>query len=350
MPGHALEEAVAAGEEAHDEALDGAVLADDDLLDLEQRGLEALGIVGGGAGRVHGRRRLGPARRPDSGVTVPLLLGLLLVELRPPPAGGASSSSALVAALRRHPRGAAASSSSRARRRSRRPPGLEEPITEAARGRRRPGHSSSRPAVDAVAEAAVRPRFRDRLGKARGVFAGFLGRTTIDEATWEELEDALILADVGAGLTGDLLDHAAGRGEGAGHRPTRPGCATALEAELKARLAADRVAAPRRRRHQRVALRRRQRRRQDHHHRQGRRRRMTDDGAPVVMAAGDTFRAAAAEQLGTWAERAGAHFVRGGEGADPSSVIFDAVESARRPGRRRSCSPTPPAASTPSPT
>ena len=46
------------------------------------------------------------------------------------------------------------------------------------------------------------------------------------------------------------------------------------------------------------------------------------------MAAGDTFRAAAAEQLGLWAERVGADLVRGSEGGDPSSVIFDAVEHA----------------------
>ena len=66
--GHALEQAVAARQEAHDQALDGPVLADDDLLDLEDRGLEALGVVGGGAGRVHGRRRLGArAARPEVG-------------------------------------------------------------------------------------------------------------------------------------------------------------------------------------------------------------------------------------------------------------------------------------------
>jgi fused signal recognition particle receptor len=46
------------------------------------------------------------------------------------------------------------------------------------------------------------------------------------------------------------------------------------------------------------------------------------------MAAGDTFRAAAAEQLATWAERAGAELVRGNEGGDPSAVVFDAVEAA----------------------
>ncbi|MEP4651338.1 MAG: signal recognition particle-docking protein FtsY, partial [Ilumatobacter sp.] len=51
-------------------------------------------------------------------------------------------------------------------------------------------------------------------------------------------------------------------------------------------------------------------------------------GRSVLLAAGDTFRAAAAEQLGTWAERSGAEFVRGAEGGDPSSVIFDGVERA----------------------
>jgi fused signal recognition particle receptor len=52
------------------------------------------------------------------------------------------------------------------------------------------------------------------------------------------------------------------------------------------------------------------------------------EGRKVVMAAGDTFRAAAAEQLGTWAGRSGAELVRGAEGGDPSSVIFDAVQKA----------------------
>jgi fused signal recognition particle receptor len=57
-------------------------------------------------------------------------------------------------------------------------------------------------------------------------------------------------------------------------------------------------------------------------------RQQTDLGRSVVMAAGDTFRAAAAEQLGAWAERTGADLVRGEEGGDPSSVIFDAVQRA----------------------
>ena len=46
------------------------------------------------------------------------------------------------------------------------------------------------------------------------------------------------------------------------------------------------------------------------------------------MAAGDTFRAAAADQLQLWAERVGAGFVRGNEGGDPGAVVFDAVQHA----------------------
>ncbi len=51
-------------------------------------------------------------------------------------------------------------------------------------------------------------------------------------------------------------------------------------------------------------------------------------GKSVLLAAGDTFRAAAAEQLAVWAERAGADLVRGAEGSDPAAVVFDALEAA----------------------
>jgi fused signal recognition particle receptor len=52
------------------------------------------------------------------------------------------------------------------------------------------------------------------------------------------------------------------------------------------------------------------------------------EGNRVVLAAGDTFRAAAADQLQLWAERTGGEIVRGQEGADPSSVVFDAMSAA----------------------
>ncbi len=55
-------------------------------------------------------------------------------------------------------------------------------------------------------------------------------------------------------------------------------------------------------------------------------------GKKVLLAAGDTFRAAAAEQLGIWAQRAGVPMVRGAEGADPAAVVFDAVSSAAARG------------------
>ena len=51
-------------------------------------------------------------------------------------------------------------------------------------------------------------------------------------------------------------------------------------------------------------------------------------GQSVLLAAGDTFRAAAAEQLEVWAERAGCDIVRANEGSDPGSVMFDAIEAA----------------------
>ena len=58
----------------------------------------------------------------------------------------------------------------------------------------------------------------------------------------------------------------------------------------------------------------------------------TRQGKRVMLAAGDTFRAAASEQLETWADRAGVPLVKAGEGADPAAVIFDAVKSATARG------------------
>ena len=55
-------------------------------------------------------------------------------------------------------------------------------------------------------------------------------------------------------------------------------------------------------------------------------------GKSVLLAAGDTFRAAAAEQLTIWADRVGVPVVRHGEGADPAAVVFDAVQSAAAKG------------------
>jgi fused signal recognition particle receptor len=61
-------------------------------------------------------------------------------------------------------------------------------------------------------------------------------------------------------------------------------------------------------------------------------RRLTEENCEVMLAAGDTFRAAAIEQLNVWAERSGAAFAAQQAGADPGAVIFDALQSARSRG------------------
>ncbi len=59
---------------------------------------------------------------------------------------------------------------------------------------------------------------------------------------------------------------------------------------------------------------------------------LAKEGKRVMLAAGDTFRAAAAEQLGIWAERAGVDIVRHEEGSDPASVVYDAIQAAKSRG------------------
>ncbi len=60
--------------------------------------------------------------------------------------------------------------------------------------------------------------------------------------------------------------------------------------------------------------------------------RMVNEGKNVLLVAGDTFRAAAADQLEIWAQRSGASIVRQHEGADPASVVFDGIQSAKAKG------------------
>ena len=186
--------------------------------------------------------------------------------------------------------------------------------------------------TEAVEVVAERPRFRDRLGKARAALSGALGtiagRSKIDAETWDDLEEALILADVGVASTQELLDHLRDRvkADGLSNGEELLG---ALKAEMADRLSGfDRDlkistdAGPsvwlfvgvngvgKTTTIGKLGV------------------REVREGHTVLMAAGDTFRAAAAEQLGMWAERAGAELVRGNEGGDPSAVIFDGVEAA----------------------
>ncbi len=179
--------------------------------------------------------------------------------------------------------------------------------------------------------APERPaRFRDRMVRARTLLGGYLSavrqKGKIDEATWEDLEEALILADVGVLATARLIDDLRLRVK-SGEIADPASLISALRGDLVDLLAGDRVL------HMsdegttvwlfvgvngvgktttigKVGL------------------REASNGHRVVMAAGDTFRAAAADQLETWAQRAGATVIRGNEGGDPGAVVFDAVQHA----------------------
>ncbi|MBV8980239.1 MAG: signal recognition particle-docking protein FtsY [Acidimicrobiia bacterium] len=189
------------------------------------------------------------------------------------------------------------------------------------------------PVEEAVpAPPPVKPRFRDRLGKARSLLADYVGsvlsRSTIDDETWDELEEALIRADVGVAATTKLLDDLRSRVRAEGITSPQA-LIDALKDDLKKTLApADRglhyePGAPnvwlfvgvngvgKTTTIGKVANQQRA------------------DGRSVILAAGDTFRAAAAEQLDLWAHRVDAPLVRGAEGGDPGAVVFDAVERAK---------------------
>ncbi len=184
--------------------------------------------------------------------------------------------------------------------------------------------------AEAPPEVVVKPSLRDRLSKARALFGEYVGsvlsRSKIDNETWDDLEEALIRADVGVGAATELLDAVRARVKDE-NITEPPALVEAMKQEMEKRLAGDRTL----------------------RYEPGRPnvwlfvgvngvgktttigkvgKRALSEGHSVVMAAGDTFRAAAAEQLELWAERVGADIVRGSEGGDPSSIIFDAVQRA----------------------
>ncbi|GIJ20103.1 signal recognition particle-docking protein FtsY [Micromonospora lutea] len=175
-------------------------------------------------------------------------------------------------------------------------------------------------------------RLRSRLSRSQNVFGkgllGLLSRDRLDEDVWEEIEDSLITADVGVDATRDIVDRLQERTRVLGTRSV---------AELRALLAAELVNAldPGLDRSLHTAP------------KEGApavllvvgvngagktttcgkiARVLIADGRSVLLGAADTFRAAAADQLQTWAGRVGAETVRGPEGADPASVAFDAVK------------------------
>jgi fused signal recognition particle receptor len=192
--------------------------------------------------------------------------------------------------------------------------------------------------ADAAAEPERRlgrfRRLRENLRKTRQALSAEIQATLfeeLDDESWERLEEALIYADVGVRTTAEVVEQL--EREATSGSVTGGEALTARLVELLAGIAKvgdDRIpltAEPT------IIL-------------------MTgvngtgktttvgklahhlsrEAGRSVVLAAADTFRAAGVEQLEVWAGRAGAAFVKGPPGADPGSVAYDAIASARRDG------------------
>ena len=149
---------------------------------------------------------------------------------------------------------------------------------------------------------------------------------SLDENAWEAIESALLAADVGVEATGEVMEAV---------RRSRPETVDQARMAIRDALRAELVEADRS-----LAL-------------SGSpatvvvvgvngtgktttigklARRLTDQGKTVTLAAADTFRAAAGEQLQVWGDRVGVQVVRGQEGGDPASVAYDTIDSAKAKG------------------
>lgn len=188
---------------------------------------------------------------------------------------------------------------------------------------------------DAPKKMGAFRRLRESLSKSRRALTEEIGSSLfdrIDDETWERLEEALILADAGATTTAQVvekLEHEVDSGavppDGAAIKERLIGLLTEIASTNRAPINLTQDPA--------VVL-------------------MTgvngtgkttsigkiawhlknEFGLSVLLGAADTYRAAAAEQLETWADRAGADLVRSNEGADPGSVAFDAISAAKARG------------------
>jgi fused signal recognition particle receptor len=217
----------------------------------------------------------------------------------------------------------------------RRPPQAPPPPPEVT-----PEVETAPPAVEAEAPVVERPeptagrlvRLRARLARSQNVFGkgllAILARDKLDDETWDEVEETLITADVGVAATRAIVDRLRERARVMG---------TDSVAHLRSMLTDELVDALDPALDRTLAA-------TPHDGRpavvlvvgvngSGKTttcgkiaRVLVADGHTVVLGAADTFRAAAADQLATWAGRVGAEVVRGPEGADPASVAFEAVK------------------------
>ncbi|MGH8981697.1 MAG: signal recognition particle-docking protein FtsY, partial [Acidimicrobiales bacterium] len=235
-----------------------------------------------------------------------------------------------------------------------------------------PAETPAPPDTPAPAEPVApieAPSFRERLGRTRGIFAGLraLRGRGVEPATWEGLEETLLRADVGVATTAALLGDLRRRVD-MKEIANGDGLLDALRADLVDLLEVGRrwdaategtdgagppaTATPPGRVHDEAEPVGRDLRFDDEPgvvnvwlfvgvNGVGKTttigkvaRRQASAGRTVLLAAGDTFRAAAAEQLTMWADRAGTDVVRGAEGGDPSAVVFDAIQRADARGQQ----------------
>jgi fused signal recognition particle receptor len=189
------------------------------------------------------------------------------------------------------------------------------------------------PDVGAIAPPEGRlERLRGRLAKSQNALGrsmlGLLGGGDLDEDSWEAVEDTLLIADLGPVVTESVVSALRER-LASGRVRTETDARTVLREVLISELHPDLDRSVKALPHD------------DHPsvllvvgvNGTGKTttvgklaRVLVADGRRVVLGAADTFRAAATDQLQTWASRVGAHVVSGAEGADPASVAFDAVD------------------------
>jgi len=189
------------------------------------------------------------------------------------------------------------------------------------------------PALDVPEPVASRMvRLRARLARSQGSLGkgllALLARDKLDDDTWDEIEETLITADVGVAATTEIVERLRERARVLG---------TASAGDLRALLTEELITALEPGLDRSLAV----------TPKDGKpavimvvgvngtgktttcgkiARVLVADGHTVLLGAADTFRAAAADQLTTWAGRVGASVVRGAEQADPASVAFDAVK------------------------
>jgi fused signal recognition particle receptor len=170
-------------------------------------------------------------------------------------------------------------------------------------------------------------RLRDSLGKTRRAMTDQLAAAAFDPAddeSWERLEEALIAADVGVPTTAELVQRLEARqdvgelgatlSEEAAELLGDPG-RLALDGPPAVILVVGVNGTGKTTTIGKLAA------------------RLSEHGHSVILAAADTFRAAAEEQLEIWAQRAGADFVGSARGGDPAAVAYDAIEAATARGR-----------------